>query len=458
MPNPQTPPKSDGPITVSDLTRDIKLKLETTFDQVDVTGELGRISLPASGHAYLTLKDADARIDCVIYSSTLRFLRYQPGEGTQVRAQGRVSVYPPRGGYQLVIDHLEPAGVGQLQALYEALKATLLSEGLFDVSRKRPLPFLPRKVGVITSGSGAARRDIEAVVHRRSPQIPIVLYPSRVEGAGAAPSLVEGLKVLAARDDIDVIIIGRGGGSMESLWAFNTEIVARAIAACPIPVISAVGHETDTTIADLVADLRAPTPSAAAERAVPERAVLLSTLDTLRRRAALSLTRLHERAATRHERLVTRLNTAIDLRIQAQARTLQKAQSRLGANAPSARLTRARARLTRLIGRLEAPSIPARQARIESLEAALTHAAERRLARAQRQFSTAVAQLDALSPLAVLARGYSIVQRPDGAVIRTASNAAVGDALSIQLHRGQLTAIVTATAPAAKPDPEESHV
>lgn len=451
---PQIPPKPDGSITVSDLTRDIQLKLETAFDEVDVTGELSKVYLHrGSGHAYLTLKDADARIECVIYSSTMRFLRYQPDEGAQVRAQGRLSVYPPRGSYQLVIEHLEPAGVGQLQALFEALKATLLSEGLFDASRKRRLPFLPRKVGVITSGGGAARRDIEAVLHRRSPQIPIVLYPSRVEGAKAAPSLVEGLKVLSARDDIDVIIIGRGGGSIESLWAFNTEIVARAIAACPIPVISAVGHETDTTIADLVADLRAPTPSAAAEHAVPERAVLLSTLESLRRRASLSLTRLHERAATRHERLVARLNAAIDLRLQTQMRMLQKAQGRLSANAPSARLTRARARLTRLITRLEAPSIPTRQARIEGLEAALNHAADKRLAQAQRRLLTAVAQLDALSPLAVLARGYSIVQRPDASVLRDASKVAVGDALSIQLHRGQLTAIVTATAP----EPEESN-
>lgn len=445
----RTPDPTDTPsITVSDLTRAIQTKLETAFEQVDVTGELSKVYVHrGSGHAYLTLKDADARLECVIYSSTLRFLRYQPDEGAQVRAQGRISVYPPRGSYQLVIEHLEPAGVGQLQALYEALKATLLAEGLFDASRKRRLPFLPRKVGVITSGGGAARRDIEAVIHRRSPQIPIVLYPSRVEGARAAPSLVEGLKVLSARSDIDVIIIGRGGGSIESLWAFNTELVARAIAACPIPVISAVGHETDTTIADLVADRRAPTPSAAAEVAVPERAVLLHTLETLRRRAALSLTRLHERAATRHERLVARLNAAMTARLQTESRRLQRAQTQLSANAPSARLTRARARLTRLITRLQPPSISVRQARIEALESTMARAADRRVARAQRRLSTAVAQLDALSPLAVLARGYSIVQQPDGGVIRDATAAAEGDTLSIQLHRGRLTAIVTATHP-----------
>ena len=441
-------PANDTSISVSDLTRDIQLKLETAFDEVDVTGELSKVYVHSgSGHAYLTLKDAEARIDCVIYSSTLRFLRYQPDEGAQVRAHGRISVYPPRGSYQLIIEHLEPAGIGQLQALFEALKASLLAEGLFDASRKRRLPFLPRKVGVITSGGGAARRDIEAVVHRRSPQIPIVLYPSRVEGAKAAPSLVEGLRVLGARTDIDVIIIGRGGGSIESLWAFNTEMVARAIAACPIPVISAVGHETDTTIADLVADLRAPTPSAAAERAVPERVVLLSTLASLQRRAELSLSRAHERATTRHDRLVRRLHAAIDSRVHADGRMLQLTQRRLSAAAPSARITRARARLTRLIGRLNAPSVPKRQARIEALQTALDRVAARRMAQAQRRFSTLIARLDALSPLAVLARGYSIVQTPDGAVIRDATPVAEGDALSIQLHRGRLSAIVTATHP-----------
>lgn len=433
-------------VTVSQLTRRIQRQLEENFDDVDVLGELSKVYIHrASGHAYLTLKDAEAVIECVIYASTLRFMRYQPAEGTQVRAFGRLSVYARRGNYQLIIEQLEPAGVGQLQALYAQLKAQLLAEGLFDPARKRPLPFLPRAVGVITSGSGAARRDIEAVIHRRAPQVLIVLQPSAVEGAHAAPSLVAALEVLGARDDLDVIIIGRGGGSIESLWAFNTEAVARAIAACPVPIISAVGHETDTTIADLVADLRAPTPSAAAELAVPERAILLATIASLERRARLGLERTFERALGRQERAVGRLNAEIDVQIRGQRRQLTGLQRRLGAVDPSARIARARARLTRALRQLEAPDLARRRARLAALVQAMDAAMTRHLAQARRRFATGAARLDALSPLAILGRGYSIVQRPDGAVIRAAREVAVGDALEIRLHSGRVAAIVTAT-------------
>lgn len=438
-------------LSVSQLTRRIQRRLEDTFSNVDVTGELGRINTPPSGHVYFTLKDADAVISCAVFASALRYLRYQPAEGTQVRAFGRISVYPPRGSYQLIIEHLEPAGVGQLQLMYEQLKRQLLAEGLFD--RKRPLPFLPRAVGVITSGSGAARRDIEAVIHRRSPQIPIVLQPSRVEGAHAAPHLVAALEALSARDDIDVIIIGRGGGSMESLWAFNTEAVARAIAACPLPIISAVGHETDTTIADLVADRRAPTPSAAAEIAVPERAVLLSTVESLERRARLALARLHERAQGRQTRAVSRLAAAMDAQLRTRERRLTAVQRRLAAVEPSARVTRARARLSRLLRQLEPPAIDPRRARIAALVQAMDSAMTRRIARARRRFATHAAQLDALSPLAVLGRGYSIAQAPDGEVIRDAADVAAGDTLAIRLHRGRLTAIVSAAHPEEADEP-----
>lgn len=441
-------------LTVSQLTRRVQTLLEGRFADVDVTGELSKVYIhDRSGHAYLVLKDAEAVINCVIYKSALRFLRYRPETGAQVRALGRVSVYPPRGSYQLVIEHLEPAGKGVLQAQYEALKRQLLTEGLFDASRKRALPFLPRAVGVITSGSGAARRDIEAVVHRRSPQIPIVLYPAKVEGVGAAPSLVKGLEVLAARDDIDVIIIGRGGGSMESLWGFNTEPVARAIAACPIPVISAVGHETDTTIADLVADLRAPTPSAAAEHAVPERAALRSTLTQLTRRCRLGAERVVERAQGRHTGQIARLNAAIDGRIKRRIKALHLAQRRLSHAAPSARLALARGRLTRLLTRLHPPPLTPRQARIEALQQRATHAVQDRLAQARHRLATQIAQLDALSPLAVLARGYGIAQRPDGQVIRDAATVQPGEPIAIRLHRGRLTAMVTAV----EPDEEAAH-
>ncbi len=437
-----SPPK---PLTVGELTDDIKRLLEGQFRRLWIEGELSSVKQNRSGHVYLTLKDDDARIDCVIWRQDAEEIRYRPRIGEQVLAAGRISVYPPRGSYQLVIYRLEPAGKGAMQAAFEALRDQLGAEGLLDAARKRPRPFLPRAVGVVTSGTGAARRDIEAIVHRRSPQIPIVLYPAKVQGPGSAADVARGIAAVARHPAVDVVIVGRGGGSAEDLWAFNEEAVARAIAACPVPVISAVGHETDTTIADLVADWRAATPSEAAEAAVPVRDDLLQVLsarfERLDRGARRQIERARERLSylergltvglafsdrqLRVQRAVARLQAAAQRQITAQRTRSHELRARLAAQHPQARLGRARHAHDQLSARLHA-------------------AAARQLQSPRRRLGEAAARLHALSPLASLERGYSIT-RHLGRVVRGHDEVTVGDAIEVLLHRGVLRATVDAT-------------
>ena len=435
-----------GTLTVGELTLHIRDTLEGSFSNVWVEAELGAVTLAASGHVYLTLKDEQARLDAVIWRSTARSLRHKPDIGQRVLALGRISVYPPRGSYQFIIERLEAAGVGALQAAFHALQARLADEGLFDDARKKSLPFLPRAVGVVTGATGAARRDIEAVLHRRSPQVPIVLYPALVQGQGAATDIEHGLRSLDARPDVDVIIVGRGGGSLEDLWAFNEETVARAIVACRTPVVSAVGHETDVTIADFVADLRAPTPSAAAEAVVPVRDDLLYQIDGLsqalnravsqlvhRRREHLGhmTERLRQCLRVDNRRLVVseraaRLDRAVERQMTESRQQLVNLRRRLREQHPEARLHRARERLERA-----------------SIE--LTAAALRRAEGARSRIARLAGRLDALSPLAVLERGYSIARAADGRVIRTHRDVAAGDDIEVWLRRGRIAARVTLT-------------
>ena len=307
------PPAQTGEIlTVSEFTYRIKDVLETQLDYVRVKGELSQLTVHRSGHVYLSLKDADARIDGVIWKFSAQRLTYRPEVGENIVAAGRINVYAPHGSYKLVIDTLQPAGLGTRQIAFEKLKAQLRSEGLFEQHRKKQLPQLPRCVGVITSATGAARRDIESVVFRRSPQIPIELYPCNVQGDAAVSDLVQGLRRMDQQPHVDVIIVGRGGGSIEDLWAFNSEAVARAIDACQTPVISAVGHETDITIADYVADHRAATPSAAAEVAVPVRDDLLYTLDIFANRMTEQMERYIERQRSQILTLSLRIAALFD--------------------------------------------------------------------------------------------------------------------------------------------------
>jgi len=441
-------------VSVGELTRRLKGLLESSFRQVWVEGEMGQVKQHHSGHVYFTLKDADARIDGVVWRTTAWRMRYQPVEGHRVVARGTLSVHAPRGAYTLIVDLFLPAGAGDLQAAFAQLKQKLSGEGLFDRRRKKAIPTLPRAVGVVTSSTGAAFHDIRTVLHRRAPQIPIVLYPAQVQGDGAARDVIEGITRLSADPRIDVIIVGRGGGSLEDLWTFNEEAVARAIAACPVPIISAVGHETDTTISDLVADARAATPSEAAERAVPNRSDLLYTIDGLAERLSRAMALRLERSTARTTRAADRLARVIRTRLDAEGKALTRMEVGLRDHHPLARITKARGRLDRAIARLSVlgpePVRRARRRLISSTEA-LQRVGPRAAQTARGDMRVLVARLDALSPLASLGRGYSITRSGD-AIISRADAVEVGDVVEIGLHHGRLSAQVTACHL-----PEEAH-
>jgi exodeoxyribonuclease VII large subunit len=390
--------------TISALTTEVKAVLEDGFSGLWVEGELSNFKHHTSGHMYFTLKDAQAQLRGVMFRGSNRLLRFRPEDGLAVLVFGSLTVYERRGEYQITVEHMEPKGVGALQLAFEQLKARLEAEGLFDPARKRSIPRLPRQVGIITSPTGAVIRDMLTVLGRRFPGLDILVHPVQVQGEGAAADIARAIARLGARADLDVLIVGRGGGSIEDLWAFNEEVVARAIAACPIPVISAVGHETDVTIADFVADLRAPTPSAAAELVVAQRDELRQRVDELALRAegaALAL------LGARRDRL----------------RMLQR---HLGLLNPVAQTERHRERLEALRRRLGAWW-------------ALFHLARR------ERLGRAAGRLEALSPLGILARGYSICfALPTRRVVKELSGAPVGSQIAVRLHAGELTCLVQA--------------
>jgi exodeoxyribonuclease VII large subunit len=397
---------------------------------------------------YFTLKDTGAQIKGVMFRSALRALRFAPQDGLRVVARGRVSVYDPKGEYQLVCEHLEPEGLGALQLAFDQLKQRLSAEGLFDPARKRALPVLPRKIGVVTSLDGAAIRDIIKVLHRRYPNAHIVIRPTRVQGEGAASEIATAISAIGRVAAVDVVIIGRGGGSIEDLWAFNDEIVARAIARCPVPTISAVGHETDVTIADFVADLRAPTPSAAAEIVVARKDDFGARIDRLSHRVGSNMQARVHRCESRlralearpgfagfHGRLAMRgrhvadvtheIRRAMRLRMAVAERTAQSLRRTLETFDLRRRLGRVRARLVAVDGRLTAASSTSRH-------------------RADRLLRGAAARLEALSPLAVLGRGYAVCWNADRtAVIREASAVAPGEQVRVTLAQGELECAVT---------------
>lgn len=466
-------------ISVRALTQQIKGLLEGRFQRVWVEGELAELKEHQSGNIYFTLKDADARIAGVIWRSTAQRIQmfggYQPTDGHRVLALGSLSIYAPRGTYSLVVERFLPAGTGDLQAAFERLKKTLAAEGLFDRGRKRRPPMVPRAVGVVTSPTGAARHDIQTVLHRRSPQIPIVLYPALVQGPGAAEDVIAGLRTLAADPRVDVIIVGRGGGSIEDLWTFNEEAVARAIAECPVPIISAVGHETDTTIADLVADVRAATPSEAAEKAVPNRADLLYALDGLSERLTRAMTRALERRRMRLiglrqrlmpgvgfgdrarllERMQVRLDRAIARHVDRDSARLRRVERALREQHPVTRIARARRDLDGSGRRLEIGMqrrLRIDRGRLDDLVERLDRTGDA-IARDKRAtLSLLATRLHALSPIASLARGFSITRR-DGRVIRSAEAVTLGERIEILLHRGRLEAEVCAVHPETEEEP-----
>jgi exodeoxyribonuclease VII large subunit len=405
-------------LTVSELTAEIRGILEHQFREIWVEGEISNCRVWNTGHMYFTLKDRDAQVKAVMFRSALRYLRFKPQDGLRVVARGAISVYDPKGEYQVVCEHLEPEGVGARQLAFEQLKERLAKEGLFDARRKRALPALPKKIGVVTSLDGAAVRDIIKVLRRRYPNAHIVIRPTRVQGEGAAMDIMRALRAIGRVKGVDVVIVGRGGGSIEDLWAFNEEVVARAIAGCPVPTISAVGHETDVTIADFVADLRAPTPSAAAEMVVARKDDFWARIDRLSQRVTMAMRgRLH-RLEGRMRALD--LTPRLRMRLGGRERRYQALRLKLQTFDVRQRLAAIRTRLVGADGRLAGAS-------------ARTHH------RAQARLGAAAARLDSLSPLAVLGRGYAVCWNADRtAIIRDAAAVEPGDRVRVTLDRGEL--------------------
>ncbi len=443
MPATLTPP-ADSVYSVSRLNREARILLEGGLPLLWVMGEISNFSQPSSGHWYFTLKDAQAQVRCAMFRNRNQGLGLRPQNGMQVQARVRVSLYEPRGEFQLIAEQMQPAGEGALRLAFEALKARLAAEGLFDASLKRPLPAYPHSIGVITSPTGAALRDILHVLNRRYPLARVVLYPVPVQGVDAAPQIVQALQLAGERAECDVLILARGGGSLEDLWAFNEEIVARAVRACPLPVVSGVGHEIDFTIADFVADLRAPTPSAAAESVVPDGSDLLRRFDQYQQRLSTLARHRLERAGTRLNQLEHRLAQCHpEQRLQRQRQRLDESEMRLQ-RAVGYRLESAGHRLAGARTRLwaERPHLRLKHAqeRLERIQHSLGSSIDRHLIERSRQLAALGRALAAVSPLGTLERGYAIVRRvSDQRVVQDAAQAPVGTRLRVRLHHGQLT-------------------
>ena len=446
--------------TISQLNAQARMLLERGLGSVWLEGEISNLARPASGHWYFSLKDESAQVRCAMFRNRSMLVRFPVRDGARVLARGRVSLYEARGEFQVVIDHLEEAGEGALRRRFEELKRKLLAEGLFEAARKQALPTLPRRIGVITSPTGAALRDILHVLQRRFPAVPVLVYPVAVQGEAAPREIVQALQLAAARRECDVLILARGGGSLEDLMAFNEEAVARAICACGIPIISGVGHETDVTIADFVADERAPTPSGAAERAVPDSAEYLRNLAALERNLVQSVRRklssLHQ-TLQQWERSLNRLSPRA--RLQQHAQRLDELEQRLQ-RAVRARMERARVQLSNAEALLRRSS-PARrlaplQQRLVVAQRRLPVAIQRRLQAARERLERSMRTLQAVSPLATLERGYAIVTDAGSHVVTDAVVLAPGAQIEARVARGSVRATVTdvftaASTPAVAP-------
>jgi exodeoxyribonuclease VII large subunit len=421
------------------------------LEDVLVAGEISGVRLAPSGHYYFTLKDGESQLKCACFRMSARYLKFKPQDGVAVIARGRLDIYDARSEYQLIVEYLQPQGHGALQFAFDQLKRKLAAEGLFEAGRKRPLPKLPQRIGIVTSPSGAVIQDMLNVLSRRFPGLHIRVYPALVQGEGSIEQVCRGLKYFSESGWAEVVLLARGGGSLEDLWTFNEEAVARAIAACSIPVISAVGHETDFTIADFVADLRAPTPSAAAELVICPREQLLESIVGCRRRLeqqiryrfSIAARRLHEqgidrgtmllhRRIGRHAQRVDELERCLAEYIR---RTLRNAEVRVNASERELRRLDLRVRFA-----------DARR-RLEMLRSEAAQGMRLRLSRAQGMLDPVAAQLHQLSPLRVLERGYAIVRKTDGRVVKSVADAPAGTALRIRLREGELPARSEASNP-----------
>jgi len=407
-----------------------------------VRGEISNFKHHSSGHMYFSLKDDRAQLKAACFRNSNYYLKFRPEDGLEVLVRGRLSVYEPRGDYQILVEYMEPVGVGSLQLAFEQLKHKLRSEGLFDEAHKVRLPLLPRKVGVVTSPTGAAIQDILRILNRRNASLDILIYPARVQGAGAAEEIAAGVTYFNTRNDIDVIVVARGGGSMEDLWAFNEEIVARSIYVSKIPVISAVGHEVDFTIADFVADLRAPTPSAAAEMVSGAREDLKATVESLSRRALQAVRLLVERRRSALERLAR--NRAFNVapnKIRELAQRFDEAILRMSQSTRrylTAIRHRERVLQLRLV-KVDLRQTIARNREILAGKRNRLHSAARTWLQNRRsRLELQVGRIHALSPLAILKRGYAICRNEQGAILREAAEAVCGDRVEVMLARGRL--------------------
>ena len=403
--------------SVSEITDLLKKLIEKQpqLQNVWVQGQVSNYSKSAAGHIYFTLKDEKSQIRCALFRSSAVRLRFSPRDGEEVLVQGKIGIYAARGEYQITVNNVEPLGVGALQRAFEELKQQLADEGLFDAHHKKLLPKFPKKIGVVTSATGAAFQDICQQLRKRYPLAEVLLHPTLVQGDGAAQGIAQALQVMNQRDDIDVLIVGRGGGSIEDLWAFNEELVARAIFASTIPVVSAVGHETDFTIADMVADHRAPTPSAAIEHIVPDQTELFAHL----------------------EGYDAWLRRIIDDRFDAHKTRLQELETRLSP-------TRRKDAIHQL------------HQTVDNLDATCRTAVERRFNDSKRELHTLAQRLNALSPLATLERGYSISRQTDGKVLTSAEQVSIGDRIEIQLSDGHLACRVEEFLSGQQPNDNES--
>lgn len=440
--------------TVSRLNQTVRLLLEQEMGQVWISGEISNFTQPSSGHWYFTLKDDTAQVRCAMFRNSNRRVTFRPQHGQQVLVRANITLYEPRGDYQIIVESMQPAGEGLLQQKYEQLKAKLSAEGLFDHQFKKPLPSPAHCVGVITSKTGAALHDILHVLKRRDPSLPVIIYPTAVQGDDAPGQIVRAIELANALRECDVLIVGRGGGSLEDLWSFNDERVARAIFASLIPVVSAVGHETDVTIADFVADLRAPTPSAAAEVVSRNQLELLRQIQNGQQRLEMAMdyflanrtrrfTQIHHRLQQQHpqlrlarqqtvlERLRQRMNVALDNQLKRAVTRQQRAAQRLNQQNPQPKIYRA-------------------QTRIQQLEYRLADNIRARLSTTRERFGNAVTHLEAVSPLSTLARGYSVTTATDGKVLKQAKQVKTGDVLTTRLSDGWVESEVKAVKPVKK--------
>jgi len=441
------------PMTVSQLTSAIRTSLESRFAAVWVEGEISNFKAHSSGHWYFTIKDSNAQLRAKCFRSTNQRIRFKPNDGLHVRARGKLTVYPPRGEYEMVVETLDPVGAGALRIAFEQLRDRLQAEGLFAKALKRPLPVFPRRVGIVTSPTGAAIRDMLNVISRRTRTVNVLLSPARVQGDGAGPDIARAIRLInqyqqrafregRLNDLVDVLIVGRGGGSTEDLWAFNTEEVARAIRNSAIPVISAVGHETDFTIADFVADHRAPTPSAAAEIVAAREDQLCTALDQLGKQLVrLTRFKIVDARARVQEHALSQVFDEVKSKVT-DARLRSNTAGHQLQSAMNHALKRASSRTNVLAQRISPAQLQSRaggaRARYEVAASSILSAITARVNERREQLGLAVASLEALSPLGVLSRGYAIAQDSEGRLLRDAEAVKVGDRVNVRLERGRL--------------------